>query len=306
VDVNSETILLTGALGMLGQDLAAELKSTGARFISADMRDDPGKQITTLDITDSAAVEKIVAQVSPSWIINCAAYTDVDKAEANYQTAFLVNTVGTANLALAARVNNCRLLHVSTDYVYGGGIVQKDSQQRTPYREDSPLAPCGIYGLSKRFGDEFALHILPQACLIVRTSWLYGQHGPNFVHTMLRLGHEKTEIKVVNDQIGSPTWSRWLAQVLVQLVERKAQGIFHASSHGNISWFDFAREIFTQAGMTTKVDPQSTAELNRPAPRPPYSTLDVAKLEGFLGIRCPDWKESLRGHLREIDALKED
>jgi dTDP-4-dehydrorhamnose reductase len=304
--VNSETILLTGALGMLGQDLTAELEAAGVRLVLSDVRDDPSKRITALDITDSGAVEKIVAQASPSWIINCAAYTNVDKAESDYQAAFAINAAGTANLALAARAANCRLLHVSTDYVYGGRGIPKDGQQRIPYREDSPLAPCGIYGLSKRFGDELALHILPQSCLIVRTSWLHGRHGPNFVHAMLRLGHEKTEIKVVNDQIGSPTWSRWLAQVLVQMVERKAHGIFHASSHGNISWCDFAREIFKQAGMTTKVDTQTSEELSRPAPRPAYSTLDVRKLEGFLGIRCPDWKDDLRGHLREIAALKED
>ena len=306
---SSKRILLTGALGMLGRELAPVLKKAGYELLLTDCREFSAEEqmaypLNTLDITDCVAVGQLLKQYKPEWVVNCAAYTNVDRAETDYDAAFAVNSIGPANLAQAAKLHGSVVLHISTDYVYGGNSFSspglKADTAGMPWRETSVLAPCGIYGHSKRLGDELLQYIIPQSHLILRTSWLHGIYGPNFINSMLRLAKQKPELRVVSDQIGSPTWSYWLAQIVQQMIERNARGIFNASSRGNISWFDFAAEVFRQAGLKVKLCPQTSAELGRPAPRPFYSTLDVSKLESFLGISCPDWQTDISGHLALI------
>lgn len=306
MELSGRKILVTGARGMLGTDLVTHLK--GARAISfitdCVAGDEKSDQLVLLDITDEAAVREAVVEFQPEWIINCAAYTNVDKAEEEKEAAFMVNASGVENLAKVARDYRCKLLHVSTDYIYGGS--SEAFREQVPYKEEDPPAACGVYGRSKLSGEELLVRTLPERHLIVRTSWLHGVAGPNFVHTILRLGKEREEIRVVDDQVGSPTWTWWLAEILLQLVGRDQRGVFNASSRGNISWYEFAREIVGQAGLELRIYPQTTEELNRPAPRPAYSTLDVTKLETCLGRPCLGWKEGVRGHLKALRVLKED
>ncbi len=301
--LQGKKILVTGASGMLAGDLLPELVSREAEILATDYlpAERHGLSLFRLDITDYQQVKDAVTEFRPHWIINCAAYTKVDDAESQRELAFLVNGSGAGNLARAAEVSGSALLHLSTDYVFGGR--GSHGERRAPYREDDLPAPCGVYGASKRYGEELVLEALGENALMVRTAWLHGQHGPNFVATMLRVGKDKKELKVVNDQVGSPTWSGFLAQVLVQLIERNARGIYHVTSRGDISWFDFAAEIFSQAKMDVRVLPQSTEELGRPAPRPPYSTLDLSKIEQFLGRPCLSWKEGIAQHLRQLGLV---
>lgn len=298
-------VLVTGSRGMLAQHFLGRMHGLASELRLTDLRvDSKAPQVQPLNITDERAVESEVKTFAPHWIINCAAYTAVDNAETNYGDAFAVNALGPRNLARAARKVGARLLHISSDYVFGAPISCPPEQKR-PWREDDDFAPCGIYGHSKRLGDDFVLDNLPEDHLILRPSWLHGTHGPNFVHTILRLAQEKSELKVVHDQIGSPTWAEWLAKVMVQLIERDARGSFNTSSRGNISWFDFAREVVAQAGLNTVILPQTSSELGRPAPRPAFSTLDVSKLESSLGEQCLDWRDGIKEHLAAMGWRKE-
>ena len=292
-------ILITGATGMLASDLRELLADKGVELLLTDVRkpDISAPAIEHLDITNQAEVKDALLEVCPDWVINCAAYTQVDSAEDNQGAAFAINADGPGNLARAVREYGGAMLHISTDYVFGG--PGQEGRNR-PYKEEDKPVPCGVYGHSKRHGDELVEQLLPDQHLIVRTSWLHGVHGPNFVQTMLKLGEENDELKVVNDQVGSPTWTKWLADMLARLIERDARGTFHATSRGGISWFDFANEIFSQAGLSVKIIPQTTEELARKAPRPAYSTLDVAKLEEFLDLECLSWKQAVKEHLSAI------
>lgn len=308
MELTGKKILVTGAQGMLGTDLCAALEQGQVSLVRTDCiaSGDGGGETALLDITDREAVSEALAAFRPEWIVNCAAYTNVDGAETDRDAAFAVNAQGPENLARAAFENGVKLLHVSTDYVYGGEREGEDSRRRRPFKETDGASPCGVYGQSKYAGDQAVIEILPDSHLIVRTSWLHGVHGPNFIHTILRLAEEKEEIRVVDDQIGSPTWTVWLAQTLIELMGRDARGVYNASSRGDISWFEFAREIVAQAGTALKVGTQTTEELNRPAPRPAYSTLDTSKLEMLLGVVSPDWREDLRGHLLALGVVKEE
>lgn len=297
MNIQGLRVLVTGSRGMLAGELLPLLSSRGAEVYASDIRPTTagGLTIHELDITQSAAVFETLEKFCPAVIINCAAYTAVDEAEKNLQAALSINTLGPGTLALGAKQFSAKLLHISTDYVFGRlvGVC-------TPIPESQAPAPCGVYGHSKFAGEALVRELLPEAHLIVRTSWLHGKQGPNFLETILRAGKERPELKVVNDQFGSPTWTGWLAEILLKLLENDATGVYHACSKGDISWFDFAREILNQAGVATPVHPQSTAELNRPAPRPPYSTLSVEKLEKFLGLQVPSWKEGIRSHLLSL------
>lgn len=290
-------VLITGARGMLASDLIPCLKTAGMTLWLSDLI--PGEsaeqQIHRLDICDLNACEREARNFAPSVIINCAAYTNVDRAESEEDLAFRLNADGPAILAEVAHKVGAGLVHVSTDYVFGAALKPGDARQ--PFREEDEAVPCGVYGRSKWAGERRVREILPGAHLIVRTSWLHGIHGPNFVDTMLRLGGERDELRVVNDQVGSPTWSKWLAEVISELVQKDACGTFHASSHGDISWFEFAKEIFELAGLPVRVLPQTTSELGAPAPRPAYSTLDLKKLETMLGRKCPSWRQGLTAHI---------
>ncbi len=295
LDLGERRAILFGAKGMLAADFIPRARQRFAELMLSDIRSDEPKGIIGADITEAGQMRDLMGQFKPDIIVNCAAYTAVDQAESEYDRAFAVNTDAVAHIARAAKEFGAFVVHLSTDYVFGAATRSKSL--RTPFCEDDATSPCGIYGFSKRYGEEMLRHFLPNDHLLVRTSWLHGIHGPNFIDTMLRLGGERSSIKVVNDQFGSPTWTGWLADVLIRLLQRDARGVYHASSRGGINWYDFAREVFRQANMPVEVLPQTTEELNRPAPRPAYSVLDVSKLERLIGEVSISWKDCVKQHL---------
>jgi dTDP-4-dehydrorhamnose reductase len=271
-------ILVVGANGMLGQDLMALL---GDRAEGVDIGD--------IDITSPESVLSVIGARKPDVVINCAAYTDVDGCESNTETAMSVNGEGVGYLAMACRDIGALLVQVSTDYVFDGG-------KGTPYVEDDAPHPLSVYGESKLAGEMNAA-FTPEY-LIVRTQWLYGLHGKNFVETMLRLGAEKDELTVVDDQIGSPTWTVDLARAIIALIDSGCRGIYHAANAEYCSWNDFARAIFEEAGLTVSVKPMTTTELNRPARRPLYSTLECGRLAADTGFQPQPWRSALRDYLK--------
>lgn len=270
-------ILVVGANGMLGRDMMS-LLGDGAR----------GVDIDEIDITSLESTERILRTLKPETVINCAAYTDVDGCETNVETAMQVNGEGVAYLAMASREIGARLVHVSTDYVFDGG-------KGSPYVEDDAPRPLCVYGESKLAGELNAAFNPDH--LIVRTQWLYGLHGKNFVETMLRLAAEKDELAVVDDQIGSPTWTVDLARAVLALLGTGQRGVYHAANSGFCSWNEFARAIFEESGLTVSVRPLTTGELNRPARRPLRSTLDCGKLEQDAGVRLQPWRSALKMYL---------
>jgi dTDP-4-dehydrorhamnose reductase len=270
-------ILVVGCNGMLGRDLMA-LLGDKAR----------GVDVGEIDITDLASVERVVTALRPAVVINCAAYTDVDGCETNTETAMQVNGEGVGYLAMVTRTVGATLVQVSTDYVFDGG-------KGSPYLEDDLPRPLNVYGESKLAGEMNAA-FNPEH-LIVRTQWLYGLHGKNFVETMLKLAGEKDQLSVVDDQIGSPTWTVDLAQAIVHLVEHGCRGIYHAANGGFCSWNEFARAIFEETGLAVTVSGMTTEQLNRPARRPLHSTLDCGKLLQDTGFTPRPWREALRAYL---------
>jgi dTDP-4-dehydrorhamnose reductase len=285
-ELTVKRILITGASGMLGRDVQDVL---GARPFTALSR-------AQLDILDLAAVGRAIS--GHDVVINCAAYTAVDDAETHESDAFAINAEGAHNLALAARNAGASVIHISTDYVFNG-------QATTPYGEDDERDPLGAYGRTKAAGEELILEAHPAGSVIVRTAWLYGQHGPNFVATMLRLAGERETLAVVDDQRGQPTWTRDLAHKLIEIIDADiTSGIFHGTSSGETTWFGFAREIFSQAGLNPeRVQPTDSASFMRPAPRPTYSVLahDAWALRGLSPIR--DWEKALHEALSKIRNL---
>ena len=271
-------ILVVGGNGMLGRDMLA-LLGDAAR----------GVDIDEIDITSLESTERVLRTLKPDTVINCAAYTDVDSCESNVETAMQVNGEGVAHLAMASREIGARLVHVSTDYVFDGG-------KGSPYVEDDLPCPLGVYGESKLAGEMNAAFNPDH--LIVRTQWLYGLHGKNFVETMLRLAIEKDQLAVVDDQIGSPTWTVDLAQAIQALMKTGHRGIYHAANSGFCSWNEFAQAIFQESGLSVKVNGMTTDELNRPARRPLYSTLDCSKLEQDSGFRPQPWRSALKAYLQ--------
>ena len=301
--------LVTGAAGMLGRDLTALLAARGEEITALTRAD--------LDITDLAAVAKAVDAAKPDVVVNCAAWTAVDAAEEHEARALAINGHGAANLAAACAAAGALLVHPSTDYVF-------DGQARSPYPEDAPTAPAGAYGRTKLAGEQAVRAALPGASYIVRTAWLYGAHGKNFVKTMLRLAAGGTSPGVVADQHGQPTWTADVAAQVVALIERSAPpGVYHATSSGQTSWFGFAEEIFQRyhASVRAAQDqdqgqdlggeperslasprPISTADYPTPARRPAYSVLghDAWPAAGIAPIG--DWKEALHRALPGIMA----
>ena len=271
-------ILVVGANGMLGRDLIALLGERGQ-----------GVDIAEIDITSPESVMKVIGDLKPEVVINCAAYTDVDGCESNIETAMAVNGEGVAYLAMACRDLGALLVQISTDYIFDGG-------KGTPYVEDDAPCPLSVYGESKLAGEMNAA-FCPEH-LIVRTQWLYGLHGKNFVETMLRLGAEKDELSVVDDQIGSPTWTVDLARAIIALIDSGCRGTYHAANSEYCSWNGFAAAIFEEAGLPVSVTPMTTTELNRPARRPLYSTLECSKLTGDTGFRPQPWRDALREYLK--------
>src|SRR5438876_9815167 len=239
-----------------------------------------------LAVEDARAVERMVQNERPDWIVNCAGYTQVDRAEAEPDAAQRVNAVGPANLARAARETSARLLHISTDYVF-------DGRARWPYREDDPVGPLSVYGRSKLAGEQAVRDILPQAHLIVRTQWLFGEGGPNFVATILRLARERPELQVVNDQHGRPTYAPDLATALWKLIACDAGGTVHCANEGAATWFDVAKAAIEIAGLHTRVVACSTADMPRPAPRPPYSVLDCTRYAARTDSSLRGWRDAM-------------
>ena len=282
-------ILVCGAGGQVGHELVDRANKYGLEALSMTREQ--------LDITDADQVAAVVALLKPGMIINAAAYTHVDNAETHSEQAFAVNREGAARLAEAARYACIPLLHISTDYVFSG-------EAREPYREEDEVAPTGVYGASKLAGEEAIRAVLDEH-LILRTSWVYGAHGHNFVKTMLRLGRQRDSLSVVADQFGCPTQAGSIADVLLQLAQRYARegslawGLYHYSGRSPCTWFDFAVEIFRQAaakGMLPKqpqVSSITTAQYPTPARRPAWSVLDCTRFETTFGIATHDWHEDL-------------
>lgn len=270
-------VLVTGANGQLGSELRG---IASADYLFTD--------IAELDISNEDAVIAFVERNEIDTIINCAAYTNVDRAEEEPEVAKSVNTTAVALLARVARRYNARLIHISTDYVFGG------ERFSAPIVESAAPAPLGVYGRTKLLGERA---IEESGCdyIIIRTSWLYSTYGKNFVKTILRLAAERDELRVVNDQIGSPTYARDLARVIVQICEQKGfeSGVYHYSNRGEISWYDFARAIVEIGGMDCRIKPCTTAEYGAKAPRPAYSVLDASKICNALRCEISDWRVSL-------------
>lgn len=271
-------ILVTGAKGQLGLEVARQ--GCKHELILTDY--------DTLNITDGAAVAAFMKDVRPEAVIHCAAYTNVDGAEADEDGAFQVNVVGAQNLSAGCLETGARMVYVSTDYVF-------DGEGNAVYREFDRVNPQTVYGRTKWQGEEIVRQILGRH-YIVRTAWLYGE-GNNFVRTMLRLADEQETLRVVNDQIGTPTSTVDVARVIFQLLASDSYGTYHATCLGQCSWYDFACEIFKQAGRNVKVLPVTTAEFVRPAKRPKYSVLDNYMLRMTGGDPVRNWREALAEYL---------
>ena len=251
-----------------------------------------------LDITNEVEVNKVVAFIKPEIIIHCAAYTQVDKAESEPDIAFLVNGIGTRNIAIAAERNHSKLVYISTDYVFNGSST-------TPYHEFSPVSPINIYGSSKLVGETMVRDFHSQF-FIVRTSWVFGLVGNNFVKTMLKLSSEKEKLRVVNDQFGSPTYTVDLSKCIVQIMETEKFGTYHVSNSGNCSWFEFAKEIFTQTNNSIKLEPCTTAEFPLLAKRPKFSVMDHMGLRINRFNTMPHWKDALKNFLKQCNGQEQE
>ena len=273
-------ILITGCNGQLGSELRAiEKEYAQYRFFNTSHQE--------LDVTDHVAVAAYVEEHEIDGIINCSAYTAVDKAESDIDNCKAINTDAPANLAMAIEKRGGWLIHVSTDYVF-------DGTKHTPYNETDATCPNSVYGSTKLAGEESAMKLC-QHTMVVRTSWLYSAFGNNFVKTMIRLGHTKDELGVIFDQIGTPTYASDLARAIMAAVEHGVvAGIYHYSDEGVASWYDFTKAIHRLAGITDcQVNPIHTSEYPTPAKRPAYSVLDKTKIKQTYGIRIPHWEESL-------------
>ena len=285
-------ILVTGANGQLGQAMRAASADSKDHYIFTD--------VAELDITDAAAVAALVKTEHINVIVNCAAYTNVDKAEDDEAFAELLNATAVRHLADAVRGNDGVLIHVSTDYVFGG------SQGNTPRKESEPVNPTGVYGLTKLHGEQ-AISASGAKALIFRTAWLYSETGKNFVKTMMALTSSKSELKVVFDQCGTPTYARDLAEAIVRIIDRRLmegnEGIYHFSNEGVCSWYDFTKMIAMMAGNTgCDIQPCHSSEFPSKVVRPSYSVLDKTKYKATFGTTVPYWTDSL---VKCINNLKE-
>jgi dTDP-4-dehydrorhamnose reductase len=276
-------LLVTGAAGMLGRDVMLAAGNAGHDVV--------GFGRAELDVTDAAGLEKKLDLERPDVVINCAAWTDVDGAEESEQAAFAINGTGAGNVAAAAAKVGASVVYVSSDYVFDGA-------KGAPYVESDQPAPLSAYGRTKLAGEE-ATVAANKRHFVVRSAWLFGIGGPNFVETMLRLAASGNEVLVVRDQVGSPTYTWHLAYGIVRLIEGIEFGIHHMAADGQCSWYEFAREIFEQAKVECKVLSITTEEFGRPAPRPPFSALTSQREHA---IRLPSWQDGLAGYLAQRQA----
>jgi len=282
-------VLLSGASGMLGRDLMHAGARAGHELV--------GFSHEELDITDEAAVTGAFARLRPDAAVNCAAWTDVDGAERAPEQAHAVNGGGAGNVARAAAAAGVPCVHVSTDYVFSGQPPRDRAGNIRPYVESDAPGPRSVYGASKLEGERQVLAASPRHA-VVRSSWLFGTDGPNFVATMLRLAEEgagpAASVRVVTDQVGSPTWTGHLAPALIGVLERELAGLLHLAGGGHVSWNALAKEIFRQAAIDCAVEAVTSAEMARPAPRPAWSALETEREDSE---QLPDWREGLAGYL---------
>ena len=292
-------VFVTGVGGQLGHDVINELTSRGYEAIGSDVVDMvlSGVPYVALDITDKIEVERVIAEIRPDAIIHCAAWTAVDAAEDadKQEKVKAINVDGTQNIANAAKIVDAKMIYISTDYVF-------DGQGTVPWEPDcKEYAPLNVYGQTK-LGGELAVSSTLEKYFIVRIAWVFGLNGGNFIKTMLQVGKNHPQVRVVNDQIGTPTYTYDLARLLVDMIESEKFGYYHATNEGGyISWYDFTKEIYRQAGMDTQVLPVTTEEYGlSKAARPFNSRLDKKKLTDNGFVPLPDWKDALQRYLQEL------
>ncbi|MFA6197429.1 MAG: dTDP-4-dehydrorhamnose reductase [Sulfurimonas sp.] len=284
-------VLVTGSNGQLGSEIK-ELASANKYFFFTDR--------TTLDITNPHAIKEFIEQNSINTIINCAAYTAVDKAESDAELADKINHLAVKYLAQISKEKNIKLIHISTDYVF-------DGKSHMPYCEDDATNPNGIYGATKLAGEKAMEEINPHNSIIIRTSWVYSSYGANFVKTMLRLGKEKESLGVIYDQVGTPTYARDLAQAILEImpkIQNEKVEIYNYSNEGVTSWYDFAKEIMRMSKSRCQINSIETKEYPTPATRPHYSLLNKTKIKTEFNIAIPYWKDSLDDCLKKMGERK--
>ncbi len=280
-------VLVTGAKGMLGSEVVKTLEMYGHEVWGTDISYADDK----IDITRQDQIRYALSSFRPSWVLNCAAYTNVDLAEEHEDQALVLNAKGPDLLAHACRRLSIRLMHVSTDYVFDGA-------KGSPYTEEDAPNPINVYGASKLAGENAIRHAM-EDYIIVRTQWLIGHKGRNFVSTILSAAQINESLRVVNDQWGSPTFASDLARAMAQLLEADARGVYHVCNRGKATWFDLAKKAIEIVGLGTKVIPVSTDEFPRPAKRPPYSILSTKKFSEKTGKLMPLWQTSLENYIHE-------
>ncbi|MDY4821768.1 MAG: dTDP-4-dehydrorhamnose reductase [Lachnospiraceae bacterium] len=277
-------VLVTGVKGQLGYDVMAELAKRNIEAIGVD--------IDEMDITDKISVEKVIGEAAPDVVVHCAAYTAVDAAEDNEALCRRVNADGTRNIAEVCKKLDCKMVYISTDYVF-------DGQGTRPWEPDDERHPLNVYGQTKYEG-ELAVQENLSKYFIVRIAWVFGKNGKNFVKTMLKLAETHDKLTVVNDQFGSPTYTYDLARLLVDMIQTDKYGIYHATNEGICTWYEFACEIFRQAGVKIEVTPVPASEYPAKAKRPENSRLDKSKLTENGFERLPSWQDALRRYIKEI------
>ncbi len=277
-------VLVTGYNGQLGYDVVKQLEKRQIECKGVDIAD--------FDLTDSAEVSKYLLQYQPTVVIHCAAYTAVDRSEDEKKLCFAVNVTGTENIARGCKATGAKMVYISTDYVFDGEGDQ-------PFEVDSPKAPKGQYGLTKSMGEDQVRQILEQY-FIVRTAWVFGMNGNNFVKTMLKLGQEKAEISVVSDQVGSPTYTYDLAILICDMIMTDQYGIYHATNEGYCSWYEFAQSIMIAAGLKTLVKPVTSEQYPTKAVRPKNSRLSKSSLDAAGFSRLPQWQDALQNYLTQL------
>lgn len=278
-------VLVTGAKGQLGFDVMNELRRQGIEGVGVDVQE--------MDITDEKACQAVITEAGPDAVIHCAAYTAVDAAEDNKELCRKINAEGTRNIAHVCKELDIGMMYISTDYVFNG-------EGERPWQPDDEREPLNTYGQMKYEG-ELAIEELLEKYFIVRIAWVFGINGNNFIKTMLRLGKENKEVKVVDDQIGSPTYTYDLAKLLVDMIQTEQYGRYHATNEGLCSWYEFAKEIFKQAGMPeVEVSPVSSSQFPSKAKRPKNSRISKDKLEEKGFKRLPPWQDALARYLKEI------
>lgn len=277
-------VLVTGVKGQLGYDVMTELAKRNIEAIGVD--------IDEMDITDKISVEKVIGEAAPDVVVHCAAYTAVDAAEDNEALCRRVNADGTRNIAEVCKKLDCKMVYISTDYVF-------DGQGTRPWEPDDERHPLNVYGQTKYEG-ELAVQENLSKYFIVRIAWVFGKNGKNFVKTMLKLAETHDKLTVVNDQFGSPTYTYDLARLLVDMIQTDKYGIYHATNEGICTWYEFACEIFRQAGVKIEVTPVPASEYPAKAKRPENSRLDKSKLTENGFERLPSWQDALRRYIKEI------